>query len=200
MRILGRTFESCAPKATPSSDRGHRFEGPPLLRSGFNSGHGRDLFTAFAPSKSLASMSYVQSTDQVDTGRGGALVALDVEHLELADYCRSRKMIAPSRQRFTPPSQGELTFTHGSTSAAVVAPVVRPGAYQFCRNDLDAVSVGRFGPIVTAKHHSHPSHRSTRSICDLFKISSINSLRINHHHRQASWPACPPTTSIRRRQ
>ena len=112
-----------------------------------------------------------------------ALVALDVEHLELADYCRSRKMIAPSRQRFTPPSQGELKFTHGSASAAVVAPVVRPGAYQFCRNDLDAVSVGRFGPIVTAKHHSHPSHRSTRSICDLFKISSINSLPINNHRR-----------------
>src|SRR5215472_1093770 len=29
----------------------------------------------------------------------------------------------------------------------------------------------RFGPIVTAKHHSHPPHRSTRSICDLFNAS-----------------------------
>jgi len=30
---------------------------------------------------------------------------------------------------------------------------------------------GRFGPIVTAKHHSYTPHRSTRSICDLFNAS-----------------------------
>src|SRR5215472_9003230 len=30
---------------------------------------------------------------------------------------------------------------------------------------------GRFGPIVTAKHRSHPPRRSTRSICDLFNAS-----------------------------
>jgi hypothetical protein len=87
------------------------------------------------------------------------------------------------RKRFTPPFQGEPKFSRDSASAPVVAPVVRPGVCQFCCNDFDAVSAGRFGPIVTAAHHSHPSHRSTRSICDLFKISSINSLPINNHHR-----------------
>ena len=30
---------------------------------------------------------------------------------------------------------------------------------------------GRFDPMVTAKHHSHPPHRSIRSICDLFNAS-----------------------------
>ena len=49
-------------------------------------------------------------------------------------------------------------------SATVVAPVVRLGACQFCHDDLDAVSAG----FVTAEHHSHPSHRSARSFCDLF--------------------------------
>ena len=36
---------------------------------------------------------------------------------------------------------------------------------QFCHDDPDAVSAG----FVTAKHHNHASHRSTRSFCDLFQ-------------------------------
>jgi hypothetical protein len=87
---------------------------------------------------------------------------------------------APNMRRcFTPPRQGEPKITRGSAPATAVAPVVRPGACQFCRNDPEALSAG----FVTAERQSHPSHRRARSICDLFKISGINSLPINNHHR-----------------
>jgi hypothetical protein len=52
----------------------------------------------------------------------------------------------------------------------VVAPVVRAGACQFRRNNPDAVSAGRFDPIVTAEHQppvtsQRPFH--LRSVEDL---------------------------------
>jgi hypothetical protein len=50
-------------------------------------------------------------------------------------------------------------------AALQVAPVVRLGACQFCHDEPDAVSAG----FVTAKHHNHASHCSTRSFCDLFQ-------------------------------
>jgi hypothetical protein len=74
------------------------------------------------------------------------------------------------------PSRGKQTFNYLRRRFAKVnrnwqrfshcgfAPVVRLGACQFCHDDLDAVSAG----FVTAEHHSHPSHRSARSFCDLF--------------------------------
>jgi hypothetical protein len=64
-------------------------------------------------------------------------------------------------------------------SSYLVGPAVRPGACHFRRNDPDALSAGFVRPSI----HSQPSHRGARSSYDLFKISSINSLPINNHHR-----------------
>jgi hypothetical protein len=80
------------------------------------------------------------------------------------------------RRRFTLPRQGEPRLTRCSASATVVAaPVLVSSAV--------AIPTSASTGFVTAECHGHPSHRGARSICDLFKISSINSLPINNHHR-----------------